>query len=278
MAEERQELLALARRLARIAEGAILPRFRRHVVTYTPDGTEVTDADRAAEEAMRGVLARECPGHAVLGEEHGGEADLSTAEALWLLDPIDGTASFTLGLPTFGVLVGFARRGEPEVASVRFPALREELWAARGAGCWFETDGQPARRVSVDPAGRIEDAVCSAGGLDGTDLVPRRAEWPAYRLSALLRRARKFRFVTDCLQHALVCRGRLQVAVDPIMSPWDIAALVPCVEEAGGRVSSVEGRREDILRSRSLLSTCGGGLHAAVVAALTGSAPPSLEA
>jgi len=269
MSDERQELLALARRLARVAESEILPRFRTCAVAYKSDGTEVTDADRAAEEAMREVLRRECPSHAVLGEEHGGEADFAAAESLWVLDPIDGTASFTLGLPTFGVLVGFARRGEPELGSVRFPALGEELWAARGSGCWFAADGEQGRRVRVDRTDRIEEAACSAGGVDGFDVVPRRDSGPAYRLSEVLRRARKFRFVADCVQHGLVCRGRLQAAIDPVVSPWDVAALVPCVEEAGGRISSIEGRREDILSARSLLSTCGGSLHGALVAALT---------
>ena len=267
-AAEPLELLDLARRLAAAAEAQILPRFRRHAVSYKRDGTEVTDADRAAEEAMRELLARECPAHAVLGEEHGGPTDLGAAEALWVLDPIDGTASFTLGLPSFGVLVGFACRGEPLVGVVRFPALGEELHAARSAGCWFAAGVEAPRRVHVARVPALGEAACSAGALDGFDVDRKTADAPAYRLSEILRRARKFRFVPDCMQHALVCRGTLQVAIDPLMSPWDVAALVPCVEEAGGQVSSIDGRRASILSARSLLSTCGGPLHGEVVAAL----------
>jgi histidinol-phosphatase len=267
-AGEPQELLDLARRLAAAAEAEILPRFHRHAVSYKRDGTEVTDADRAAEDAMREMLARECPAHAVLGEEQGGPTDLAADEALWVLDPIDGTASFTLGLPSFGVLVGFARRGEPLVGVTRFPALGEELYAARGAGCWFVSGTAAPRRARIARVPALAEAACAAGTLDGFDVWRESADAPAYRLSAILRRARKFRFVQDCMQHALVCRGALQVAIDPRMSPWDIAALVPCVEEAGGEVSSIDGRRDGILAAGSLLSTCGGALHADVVAAL----------
>jgi len=268
MPSERRELLELALKLTAVAEREILPRFRRHVVRYKADGTEVTDADRAAEEAMREVLARECPDHAVLGEEQGGETDIAAAESLWLLDPIDGTASFTLGLPTFGVLVGFARKGDPEVGAVRFPALGEAIWAARGTGCWFAADGEEPSRARVSPVGSVDEAVCSATGPYGYDLFRRTGDDTSYRLSELLRRARKFRFVGDCVQHGLVCRGRLHAAIDPLVRPWDVAALVPCVEEAGGRISSIEGRRTGILSARSLLSTSGGALHDAIVAAL----------
>ena len=268
LAAEPHELLDLARRLAAVAEAEILPRFRRHAVSYKRDGTEVTDADRAAEDAMREMLARECPADAVLGEEHGGPADLAATDALWVLDPIDGTASFTLGLPSFGVLVGFACRGEPLVGVVRFPALGEELHAARGAGCWYVAGGEPPRRSHVTRVPALGEAACAAGTLDGFDAYRETSSAPGYRLSEILRRARKFRFVPDCVQHALVCRGALQVAIDPRMSPWDVAALVPCVEEAGGQVGSIDGRRESILTAGSLLSTCGGPLHAEVVAAL----------
>jgi histidinol-phosphatase len=251
---ELQALLEFAVELANTAEPHILSRYRSPTVSRKADGTEVTDADRKGEEVMRELIGRRYPDHAILGEEFGatGSAD---AEWRWVLDPIDGTASFSLGVPLFGTLVGLLRRGDPVVGVVHLPAIGETLYAGRRLGCWFHVRGAEHVRARVRPvAGLREAVVMGPSGL--ASLPPEEREERIRRLFPLLRGASKFRFGGDCLQHVVVCRGLAHVAVDPVMHPWDIAALVPCVEEAGGVVSTVDGKRESVVFGGSLLSCC----------------------
>lgn len=251
---ELQELLEFALELAHAAEPSILSRYRNPQVSQKPDGTEVTDADREGEAVMRELIGRRYPGHAVLGEEFG-DAGPADAEWRWVLDPIDGTASFSLGIPLFGTLVGLLRHGTPVVGVVHLPAIGETLYAGRGLGCWFRLPDGPPVRVQVQPVPALSDAVVM--GPSGLSSVPPdEREEHVRRLLPLLRRAAKFRFGGDCLQHVAVCRGLAHVAIDPVMHPWDIAALVPCVEEAGGVVATVDGRRDNVVFGGSFVSCC----------------------
>lgn len=244
------DLLAIALELAQVAEREILPHYQRCAADLKADGSEVTQADRAAEQAIRALLAQRCPAHAILGEEFGGERD---AVQQWIIDPLDGTSAFALGMPLFGTLIAYAEQGEPLVGVIHFPVLGETVYAAKGLGCWFRRgDGEP-QRVYAGTALRIEDAVISASGVHATDIHPDR-HGAAYRLTPLLRRAKKFRVCGDCLQHALVCRGSVHVAIDTIMQPWDIAALVPCIEEAGGVCAAIDGKREGVVFAGSLVT------------------------
>jgi histidinol-phosphatase len=261
----RSALLAFALELSRRAEAEILPRFRRVSFSLKADGSEVTEADREAERAMREAIARRFPEDAVLGEELG-RSGSEAARRCWVLDPVDGTVWFTLGVPTFGTLVGVLEDGEPVVGVVHFPALGETVYAARGEGCWLRRGAEAPERVRVAPALPLREAFVSACGAHGSDILPEAGR--AVNLTALVRGARKLRFVGDCLQHALVCQGRLHAALDTIMSPWDIAALVPCVEEAGGRASDLAGKREGVVFGGSLVTSCDPALHAEVLAAL----------
>jgi histidinol-phosphatase len=266
---DRSELLALldfARELARAAEPIILSRYRNPEVSRKADGTEVTDADRKAEEVIRELIGKRYPAHAILGEEFGASGR-DDAEWCWLLDPVDGTASFSLGVPLFGTLVGLLRRGKPVAGVVHLPALGETLYAATGEGCWFQLPDTKPVKVRVRPVDRLEDAVVMApSGLSSPP--PREREAAFRRMLPLIARARKFRFGGDCLQHALVCRGLAHVAIDPVMHPWDIAALVPCVEEAGGVLCTVDGRRENVVFEGSLVSCCGERLLTEVLGVL----------
>src|SRR5262245_29587193 len=246
------DVLAFALSLAETAESAIMPVFRKCTVSFKPDGSEVTDADRRAEEVMRERIAKELPNHSVLGEEYGGPQE-PTNDPLWVLDPIDGTASFVLGLPIFGTLIGYLENGEPQVGVIHFPAMGETVYAARGSGCWMRLGAAAPRQLKVSAETKVRNAYVSACGVDPSDIAPSSAG-PCYKLSALIARTRRFRFVSDCVQHALVAEGRLDAAVDAVMNPWDIAALVPCVEEAGGVATDLEGRRDDIVWRASLLS------------------------
>ena len=243
--------LDLALRLAQTAEDEILPRFRTVSVTRKPDGTEVTEADREAERVMRERLAEERPGHAVLGEEFGQEGP-DDARYRWVLDPVDGTAGFTIGVPLFGTLVALLEDGEPVVGVIHFPAIEETVYAARGDGCWFQT-AEDEVSVSVDPVEALDAATVTTTALHSSDVAATDDQTP-YRLTDLVRQAGKFRFVTDCLQHALVARGRTHAAVDTLMHPWDVAALVPCVREAGGVAQPLDPNADDVVFGGSLVT------------------------
>jgi histidinol-phosphatase len=263
--EERQAFLDFALRLAQTAEQEILPRYRNVAVNLKSDGSEVTEADREAERAMRAVIEQHYPDHDILGEEHG--ATNKNSRYKWVLDPVDGTASFTLAMPIFGTLVALLEDDEPLVGVIHLPAIGETVYAAKGLGCWFSAAGAAPVRVQVDPITSLNKAVASSSGVQSSDIISKDGETP-YRLSSVIRGARKFRFCGDCSQYALLARGKLHVAFDPVMHPWDIAALVPCVEEAGGVATSLSGQREGVVYGGNLLTTSSPALHGEVLGLL----------
>jgi histidinol-phosphatase len=262
------EVLQFALSLADVAERQILPVFRNCTVTLKSDGTEVTQADRHAEEAMREIIGKRYPEHEVLGEEFGGVQG-PVAKPQWILDPVDGTASFALGVPLFGTLIGYVEANEPVVGVANFPALGETIFAAKGLGCWYRLRGETPQRVAVASAVQLDRAFVSACSVFPSDIHPP-ASGRVYRLSALIPKVRRFRFITDCLQHSLVAQGRIDAAIDLIMHPWDIAALVPCVEEAGGVASDLDGNHTELVWRKSLLTSSNAELHSQIVAKLSG--------
>jgi len=161
--------LALALDLARTAEAEILPRFRTVTATQKPDGTEVTEADREAERVMREQLSDARPDHAVLGEEFG-DTGPDDARYRWVLDPVDGTAGFTIGVPLFGTLVALLEDGVPVVGVIHFPALDETVYAARGEGCRFRTEADEMA-VRVDPVPSVADATITTTALHSSDVT-----------------------------------------------------------------------------------------------------------
>lgn len=258
MPEDRRALLDFALELAHAAEAAILPRYQNCEVSIKPDGTEVTAADRGAEEIIRKRITARFPEHGILGEEFGNER--LEAKHVWVVDPVDGTASFTLGLPLFGTLIALVEEREPVVGVIHLPALRETIYAVKGSGCWLRrVDDEPVR-LRVDPCRSVAEAVAATTGVHGSD-IQATAGHPIYRLSSVVGRARKFRFGGDCVLYSLVCRGRLHATIDTIMSPWDVAALIPCIEEAGGVVTALNGRRDNIVFDGSLLASSHLDLH-----------------
>lgn len=261
-----QELVDFAVELARAAQPVILSRYRRPTVSRKADGTEVTDGDREAETVMRRLIGQRYPDHAILGEEFGATGS-EGADWRWVLDPIDGTASYSLGVPLFGTLIGLLHRRKPVVGVVHLPAIGETLYAGLGLGCWFRLPDVPPARVRVQPVTALAEAVVM-GPVGLSSVPPDERERQFGRLLPLLRRAAKFRFGGDCLQHVVVCRGLAHVAIDPVMHPWDIAALIPCVEEAGGVVANVDGNREDVVFGGSFVSCCSEGLLREVLTVL----------
>ena len=260
------ELLEFALLLAHAAEEQILPFFRYADAYIKPDGTEVTLADRMAEKVMRNIISTRYPRHGIIGEEYGALPP-SDGRFTWVLDPIDGTSWFTMGTPLFGTLIGLVDRGEPVLGVIHLPILQETVYAATGLGCWFKASSAPAIRTRVAPHVAPVDSVVLASGLHKSNIMDR-SDPHAYNLSNILHTSRKVRFYGDGIQHTLVCRGYAHAAIDTIMKPWDIAALVPCVREAGGIISSLEGEQENLIHQQTILSSCSPQLHQEFLALL----------
>jgi len=192
------------------------------------DQTPVTVADRGAEELLRGLIRDRFPDHAVLGEELGSaETDSSHR---WILDPIDGTQAFVHGVPLYGVLVGLEISGEMVVGVCYLPALREMLGAATGEGCRWN-----GRRAHVSAVRRLDQAL-----LAYTDAASLH-DHPSGVWSRLQAATRLQRGWSDCYAYCLVATGRADLALDAVMSPWDCAALVPILREAGGTFTDWSG-------------------------------------
>lgn len=255
--------LTFALELTKVADAEIIPRFRKTATQYKADGSEVTEADREAELAMRAAITSRYPKHAILGEEF---PDTGPADARyrWVLDPVDGTVLFTLGVPTFGTLIGLLEDGVPVMGIIHFPALDETMYAYTGGGCWLRTRNEAARRVQVDSVDGLDRAFLSTTGFHATEIEPQ-AGFTTYHITSLIQQAGRFRVCGDCLQHSLVAQGRLHSAIDTIMKPWDIAAILPCIAEAGGVASAADGNQENIVFSGSLVTSCSPSLHQVVI-------------
>jgi histidinol phosphatase-like enzyme (inositol monophosphatase family) len=215
--------LEVALRAVAAAGRLTLEYFRGDVaIERKPDATPVTIADRRAEELLRAVLGEAFPEDAILGEEFGELAGRSGRR--WIIDPIDGTQSFIRGVPLYGVLLGLEDRGRCVVGAAGFPALGETYWAASGAGAWCND-----ARISVSSVDSLAEAT-----LLTSDAKPEHYDdyYPGY--VRLLRATARQRGWGDCYGYALVARGAAEVMVDPKLNPWDIAAIIPILEEAGG--------------------------------------------
>lgn len=197
------------------------------VVDQKRDRTPVTAADRGAEELLRDRIAKRFPNDGVFGEEFGETPGRNGVR--WVLDPVDGTKAFIHGVPLFGTLIGLEADGELLAGVCRLPALEEVVYGAKGLGAWWQIGNTAPRRAKVSSVERLEDAlVCTTSLINWRD---------ADKLDAFQRVngvAREVRGWSDCYGHALVCTGRADVMLDPLLNPWDAAALVPILREAGG--------------------------------------------
>jgi len=223
------------------------------VVETKSDHTPVTEADRGAEELMRALIRKKFPGHGILGEEMGGEN--AGAEFVWVLDPIDGTKSFASACPLFGTLIALLHRDRPVLGVIHQPVLGQLMV---GDGVATTLNG---RAVRCRATARIEDATL----LTSDPLNPARYQNGA-AFDALARRARLVRTWGDCYGYLLVASGWADVMCDPVMNPWDIAALVPVVRGAGGVITDWQGR--DAVGANSIVAAATPALHADVIAAL----------
>jgi histidinol-phosphatase len=229
--------LALALRLADAADAMTSARFRgaRLRVDRKPDRTPVTDVDIAVEDAVRAVLAEERPQDAVLGEERGGSR---SAGRTWVLDPIDGTKNYLRGMPAWATLIALVDGGLPVLGVISAPALRRRWWATVAAGAWVADAGGSMRRIAASGVSELGDAYVST-----TDLRSWVEHHSRLAYLALVDACWESRAFGDFWQHCLVAEGVIDLAVEPIVSPWDVAAVQVIVEEAGGRFSDLSGAR-----------------------------------
>lgn len=245
--------LRFAHGLADIADEISMRYFRRTDTTIRSkaDGTPVTQADEEIERLLRKQIASAFPDHGVLGEEEG-ESE-GTSGARWIVDPIDGTKSFSWGIPIWATLIALEVSGEIVCGIASAPALRERFGAARGSGAM--RNGEPIRTSDVDDLSRARIGFTSATAFAKCG--------SGDQFQRLLAATAHNRGIGDFYGHMLVACGSLDVMVEPVLHPWDLAAVIVIVEEAGGRLSDLEGRPH-IYGGGAVTSN--GRLHDAVLA------------
>jgi histidinol-phosphatase len=222
--------LRLALELADAADAVTLPLFRSDGlrVETKRDATPVSEADRAAEERIRQVLAQRRPADGIVGEEFGADG---SGDRRWIIDPIDATVNYVRGVPVWGSLIALEEEDEVTVGVVSAPALGMRWWAARGEGAW----GNAGRLgvSSVDDLAHAHLSFNSAKDLEAHGLA-------GNALSAACARTRGF---GDFWSFMLLAAGAVDVVVEPIAAVWDLAPLIVIVEEAGGTLTDLSGER-----------------------------------
>ncbi len=234
--KEIEQRLQFALREARSASELILRYYQNAdlAVDLKSDQTPVTAADRGAEDLLRNRIQEAFPSDGILGEEFG-ETPSQNAYR-WILDPIDGTKSFVAGVPLFGTLIGLEKDGRMVMGVCRFPALGEVVYAAKDGGCWWQVGEEQPRRTQVSQTAELSNALFCFTEIEGWNTIGRFDVFA--RLSSEVRITRGW---GDCYGHAMVATGRADFIVDPLMSPWDAAALVPILQEAGGHFMDWKG-------------------------------------
>lgn len=237
-ADERQlrEWLDFAFDVCDTADARALAGFRRDVeAVRKPDRTFVTEVDQAIEREIRSRIAAAYPDHGVVGEEYGEEQ--GRASIRWYVDPIDGTHNFIRGVPLFGTLLAVEQEGEIQVGVISAPAMHERWFACRGTGAWNRgLDGE--RRLRVSRVAAIEDAQLVYGSARdnvASGLMP--------GFDALIAASWRERGFGDFWGYALVAEGAAEAMLETGMHSWDLAAPQIVIEEAGGRVTDMNGER-----------------------------------
>lgn len=230
MAETTAVLMEAVEEVARRAGAVALRYFGRGVTVESKnDGSPVTIADRAAEQAAREWIAARFPEDGILGEEMG-ESDPGGTRR-WIIDPIDGTRTFVRGVPLWGTLVAVCEGRDVLAGAAFFPALGEMLVAGKGCGCWW--NGARAHVSTVDD---MAQATVLTTDDEFRACLSRRDSWRTLSSSAAMARS-----WGDCYGYLLVATGRAEVMVDPILAPWDAAAFAPAITEAGGVFTDWDG-------------------------------------
>ena len=233
--------LALAQSAAAGADLISLDRFRSQdlVITTKPDRTPVTDADTAVEDFIRSTLSASRPDDAILGEERGSSSQEQGSQPgrQWIIDPIDGTANFLRGVPIWATLIALTVAGKPVLGMVSAPALGQQWWGAEGLGAWTRTTGdREPRKLAVSRVAQMGDAIVNYNSFPGWVDDGREKQVRSLAMAGWRARA-----IGDFWPYMLVAEGSVDVCGETDLQPYDIAALVPIVREAGGEYSSLEG-------------------------------------
>lgn len=232
-----RDLLACAHTMADLAATAIKPYFRKAIQVTDKGGPRgfdpVTKADQAAERAMIRHLAKAFPTHGILGEEYG--IQHPDAQLCWVLDPIDGTRAFIMGLPMWGTLIGLRDGDTAILGMMNQPFTGERYWAAKGSAHLRSPDGK-TKRLKTRACSHLSDAVfsCTTPEL----FAPGRQQ---KILTTIRNQVRLTRYGTDCYGYCQLAAGHIDVIVEPGLQAYDIVALIPIIEAAGGIVTTFDG-------------------------------------
>jgi myo-inositol-1(or 4)-monophosphatase len=229
------DFAAFIDKLATVSGEALLPFFRTALaVEHKPGGRHgfdpVTEADRAAEAAMRSLIQRNFPHHGIIGEEYG--AERAEAEYVWVLDPIDGTKSFISGMPAWGTLIGLVHDGEPVFGMMHQPFTRERFTGDGAAANYRGPAGERALRTR--PCARLADTVLFTTSPRLMNEVDRA------RFGRVEDAVRLSRYGGDCYAYCMVAAGHVDLVIETELKPHDIMALVPIVTGAGGIMTTWE--------------------------------------
>ncbi|HET8773782.1 MAG TPA: histidinol-phosphatase [Thermoanaerobaculia bacterium] len=222
--------LRLALELADAADAITVRHFQSATLAVRTkiDLSPVSEADEAVERALRERLAAERPDDGVAGEEFGTSG---SGARRWVIDPIDATANYVRGIPVYGTLIALVENGVPMVGVIAAPAMSRRWWASRGDGAFC--NGRPMHVSRIDAIGNAHIAYSSV------------KDWERYNLGepflALMRRCTRARGFGDFWMHMLVAEGAIEIAVEPVVAAWDVAAVQIIVEEAGGRFTDLKG-------------------------------------
>lgn len=248
--------LIFALELAELADSIALPRFRAAdlAIDEKPDRTFVTDADLAVERALRAKIEAERPGDGFYGEESG---RVEQGSRRWVLDPIDGTSNFLRGVPNWAALIALEVNEVPTVGVVSAPAFGQRWWAETGGGAWTAVGTESPRHIRVSGVSELEHASLSSQSI---------AQWDEAGfldpLIALSRAVWRDRAYGDMWSYMLLAEGLVDIVGEFDVKPYDLAALIPIVREAGGRFTDIEGA-ESGWNGSSLATN--GRLHDAVL-------------
>ncbi len=237
-----------------------LKYFRKKVpVIKKIDRSPVTRADREAEQVIRKLLQKAFPDHQLCGEEFGWD-ERKKSDFKWWIDPVDGTRQFIRGIPLWGTLIALEYKGEVVAGVIHHPAIGLTLSAAEGFGCFRNGPRRyDETRVSVSKIPNLKGGTLTYGGLRLTPLSYRK------KLTDLIATCYDDRGFGDCFGHSLVIQGMVEAMLDPVVKPYDVAAIKICVEEAGGRFTDLKGR-DSVYGGNALSSN--GLVHSQVLKAI----------
>lgn len=226
--------------IADAADRETLPRFRTDLaidekVKVGERFDPVTEADRESERAIRALIKETFPEHAILGEEFGSETG---NEVCWVIDPIDGTRPYVLGIPVWGTLIGVTVNGRAEFGLMSQPVTNERFWALDGQS-WMKSAAHPRRLMRTSGVTDLAQASLHVNSPDGP------ARNRDLDFASLDQAVRLTRYGGECYAFAMLAAGRLDLCLETSLQPYDIVAMIPIIENAGGVVTTLDGERAE---------------------------------